>query len=93
MDALLGLFLSIYFTLVIGSLAASCIYIWKAVPYWNSMEERELRQQLTIASRTASHLERALKIAEEELAPLKQRDEEITIERYKRGERDFYWQS
>lgn len=88
MDALIGIYISI----IIISLATGITYIWYTLPYWNSMEENNLRNLLHQAKQTTAYLEQALKIAEAELAPLKKQDEEITIERYKRGERDFDWQ-
>ncbi len=89
MDDLIG----IYIAIVLTSLIASCIYIWHTIPHWSSLVETELRRQLTQAKQTITHLELALKTAEEELTPLKKRDEEITIERHNRGERDFPWQN
>lgn len=88
MDALIG----IYILVSTLSLAMCSLYVWHTIPYWSSMEEDDIRKQLAIAKQTTAYLEQALKIAEAELAPLKKQDEEITIERYKRGERDFDWQ-
>ena len=89
MDAVIG----IYITIVIASLIVSLIYIWHTIPHWSSLVEDNLHRQLAQAKQTVNHLQLALKTAEEELAPLKKRDEEITIERYNRGYRNFPWQS
>lgn len=89
MNALIG----IYVTIVIVSLSASGIYIYCTIPHWSSLVEDDLHRQLAQAKQTVNHLQLALKTAEEELAPLKKRDEEITIERYNRGYRNFPWQS
>lgn len=89
MDALIG----IYIVMVLTSLIASLIYIWYTIPHWSSLVEDDLHRQLAQAKQIVNHLELAIKTAEEELAPLKKRDEEITLERYNRGYRDFPWQS
>ncbi len=88
MDALIG----IYIAIVLTSLIASLIYIWHVIPHWSRTVEDDLHRQLARAKQTVTNLQLALKTAEEELAPLKKRDEEITIERYNRGYRDFDWQ-
>ena len=74
------------------SLAMCGLYVWHTIPRWSRLEEDTIREQLTIAKQTTAYLEQSLKPAEAELASLKKRDEEITIERYKRGKRDFDWQ-
>lgn len=89
MDALIG----IYIAIVLTSLIASLIYIWHTIPHWSSLVEDDLHRQLAQAKQTVNHLQLALKTAEEELAPLKKRDEEITIEQHNRGYRNFPWQS
>lgn len=89
MDAVIG----IYITIASTSLIVSLIYIWHTIPHWSSLVEDDLHRQLAQAKQTTAYLEQSLKIAEAELLPLKKRDEEITIERHNRGERDFPWQS
>ena len=86
-------FIGIYIVVATVSLLTSLIYIWHVIPHWSRTVEDDLHRQLARAKQTVTNLQLALKTAEEELAPLKKRNEEITIERYNRGERDFPWQS
>lgn len=85
MDTLIG----IYIVVITLSLAMCGLYIWHNIPHWSSLEEDAIRKQLAQAKQTTAYLEQSLKTAESELAPLKKRDEEITIKRHKRRELDL----